>query len=298
LTLASTVSFDEGYADLEMHLVNRSGRAIPSHFKKGDAAILICDARGTPVLPNESAKEFCVGWRFWGADEWGVLLPDKESTGYKSGGTGSYRLSGQYALHAGRDYTLLSAVRLRETDALVVAAPITFHMHNPYRASDRMQGPRNPEPSPAVPRRRPEDWSQYERFAGKTFEGLVLRAHLGDSLKLDVALENSSRKSILIRKWKGVSDYHLLLRDGLGKSVPMTAKGRQFFQHSTLLDIHDLKPGEQIVAALPLAELFEIENPGDYTVLASLPVIGDVDAVLTAAPVRVRVEPKTPTPKK
>ena len=35
---------------------------------------------------------------------------------------------------------------------------------------------------------------------------------------------------------------------------------------------------------LPLDRLFEMKGPGDYTVLASLPVVGDVDAVLTAGP--------------
>jgi len=63
----------------------------------------------------------------------------------------------------------------------------------------------------------------------------------------------------------------------------------KFFQGGELLDIGRLKPNEAIHASLPLAELFAIQAPGEYTVLASLPVIGDVDAVLTARAVKIRV---------
>ena len=55
------------------------------------------------------------------------------------------------------------------------------------------------------------------------------------------------------------------------------------------MDIRKLKPGEAIRASMPLAELFAIQAPGEYTVLVSLPVIGNVDAVLTAKLVKIRV---------
>jgi len=41
-----------------------------------------------------------------------------------------------------------------------------------------------------------------------------------------------------------------------------------------------------------------MKAPGDYTVLASLPVVGEVDAVLTAAPVKVRIGAEPPVRKK
>ncbi len=49
---------------------------------------------------------------------------------------------------------------------------------------------------------------------------------------------------------------------------------------------------------MPINELFDMKAPGEYTVLVSLPVIGDVDAVLTTAPVKVRVDAKSPAQKK
>ena len=55
------------------------------------------------------------------------------------------------------------------------------------------------------------------------------------------------------------------------------------------LEIRDLKPGEAIAASLPLTDLFDMQTPGEYTLLVSLPVIGDVDAVLTAAPIKFRI---------
>jgi len=62
--------------------------------------------------------------------------------------------------------------------------------------------------------------------------------------------------------------------------------------------MHDLKPEERIEATLPIHDLFEMKAPGDYTVLASLPVVGEVDAVLTAAPVKVRIGAEPPVRKK
>jgi hypothetical protein len=50
-----------------------------------------------------------------------------------------------------------------------------------------------------------------------------------------------------------------------------------------------LKPGEAIEATLPLSEFFDFKARGDYTALVSLPVLGDVDAVLTAAPINIHV---------
>ena len=110
-------------------------------------------------------------------------------------------------------------------------------------------------------------------------------------MSLKVSLHNRSKEPILIKKWKGESDYELLVRDPAGKPVAMTEKGKKFFACGQMLDIRDLKPGEAITATLPLGELFDFDfkAPGQYTILASLPVLGDVDAVLTASPLKVRI---------
>jgi hypothetical protein len=298
LTLESTISGDE-YADLRMELVNRSGRRIQAHFEKGDETILIRDRRGNPVLANESSKAYAPGWSFRGEDTWGVLHPRGGDAPDDSGATGSYRLSGQYPLRAGNDYQLLCAVSLREGNALVVAAPLAFRAPIPYRheAERPENGPSNPKALPTAPEAKGARWREYERFAGKTYEGLALQAHATQSLQLDVELRNASKEPILVKKWKGDSDFELLVRDAFGNSAPMTEKGKNFFGGGTLLEIRALKPGEAITASLPLTELFDMTAPGEYTVLASLPVIGDVDAVLTAAPVKIRVDSQPRVPK-
>ena len=72
----------------------------------------------------------------------------------------------------------------------------------------------------------------------------------------------------------------------------MTEKGKTFFGGGSAIDTRQLKPKETIDQSIPLVGLFDMKTPGEYTVLASLPVVGDVDAVLTAAPVKIRVDRK------
>jgi hypothetical protein len=304
LTLEGRIGNVDGYATLGLDLVNRSGHPIPAQIKKGDDTILIRDSREDPVIPNKRAKDdYLADWssKHWSSkrgEETDVLYPRGDAVGDDTGASGGYGLSAMYPLRAGSDYTVLAAVSLREANALVAAAPVVFRAPIPYRHEPETPEtrPLKPTPAPTVPEAQDERWQEYERFAGKTFEGLALQAHATASLQLDIELHNSSKEPILVKKWKGDSDYELLVRDASGRSASMTEKGKKFFGGGALLEIRDLKPGEAITASLPLTELFEMQTPGEYTVLASLPVIGDVDAVLTAAPIKVRVEAK-PTPK-
>ena len=80
----------------------------------------------------------------------------------------------------------------------------------------------------------------------------------------------------------------MLIRDSTGKPVGLTEKGKKFFAGGKLLDIRDLKPDAAVEATLPLESLFAVKPSGEYEVLISLPVLGDVDAILIAAPVKVR----------
>jgi hypothetical protein len=142
-----------------------------------------------------------------------------------------------------------------------------------------------------------QQWQAVSRFAGKPFEGLQLDAAAnrdsvppGKPVEITLALRNRSGEPILVKKWQGDSDYEHLVRDAADKPVPLSEGGKMFFQTGSRLDIRELKPGESITAALPVAGLFAFPATGEYTVLASLPVLGDVDAVLTANPVQIHVE--------
>ena len=128
------------------------------------------------------------------------------------------------------------------------------------------------------------------RFAGKPFEGLQLNASVDDSLRLNISLTNVAGEAIAITKWKGDSDYEIRVRGPNGKPVSLTEHGKEFFARRRILDVRHLNPGKSITAAIPIGELFVMRDPGEYTLLASLPVIGDVDAVLTAKPLKIRVQ--------
>ncbi|MGA2030785.1 MAG: hypothetical protein ABSG68_00885 [Thermoguttaceae bacterium] len=143
-----------------------------------------------------------------------------------------------------------------------------------------------------------EHVSAIRQFAGKPFGSLLLRATAKNPPDLNIQLVNYGKEPVVVAKWKGDSEYLVRVSDGEGKDVPMTDRGKKFFGHGELLDIRTLQPDEAIEATLPISELFDMRAPGEYTVLTSLPVVGDVDAVLTAAPITIRIpEAKRPHPK-
>jgi hypothetical protein len=234
-------------------------------------------------------------------------------------GSVCYWLSAIYPLQPGCRYTAISAINLTDPKKLalppalptgvVVAKPVEFSIpegdFSPtpsgiFIGHDDRETPKpKPRPTPTskpsttATTTRPltfdQQFEQAGRFAGKPFDGLVLEASLGKPAEIKIVLRNCAGKEILVTKWKGDSDYEVLIRGPAGKLVELTEKGRKFFQSGELLDIRTMKPKETIHSSLSLAQLFAIQAPGEYTVLVSLPVIGDVDAVLTATPVKLRV---------
>ena len=151
-----------------------------------------------------------------------------------------------------------------------------------------------------IPKQRPSlrDWVVLRRFAGKAFGDLFLTASEAKRSELKVSLVNQGKRSIIVKKWEGSAGYDVQVRSADGKPVPLSEKGKTVFQGGASLDIRELKPQEKIEQSMPINELFDMKAPGEYTVLVSLPVIGDVDAVLTTAPVKVRVDAKSPAQKK
>ena len=230
LTLESSIGDNNHYAVLGMELVNRSGRPVPAHLKKGDDTVLIRDSRGDAVLPNESAKDDSPDWGFVRGEQSGILHPRGTSPGTTPAPAAAMPLV-PYIPFAGTDYNLLAAVSLREANALVVGGPVAFRLRNPYSpwtATPHVEAI-TPKPLPNVPQAFGQRWQEYERFAGKEFEGLLLQSHATSSLQLDVSLQNCSHEPILVKKWKGDSDYQILVRDPSGKPAAMTEKGKKFF---------------------------------------------------------------------
>ena len=272
-----------------------------------DQLHLACDSRGTPVIPDETGRRH--------AGYGGFSYPGN----HPEAGRDYHSLSAIYPLQPGCRYTIISAVNLmdlkkldlppRLASGVVVAKPVQFSMpegdFSPtpggiFIGHDNRETPK-PKPSPApcpepgnaatttAPLTFDQRWEQAHRFAGKPFAGLRLEALVGKMAAFKVILRNCSDKEILVKKWKGESDYEVLVRDPTGKSASLTEKGKRFFAGGNLLDIRELKPGDAVEATLPLGSLFLAKTPGEYEVIISLPIVGDVDAVLTAAPVKVQL---------
>jgi hypothetical protein len=297
--------------------------------------ILIRDSHGMPVLTNWG--DGCLGQFGWCEAAMSRSRPGdgRSKSQYHSLDTFSvYKaydgedLSLSYHLVPGERYTLLAAVGVNHNHSgdfvpcewLLVAPPVTFVAPTenvisrgapigkfllPWGGS-RGLGPEEqsaletaPAPRPALSAER--QWELSSRFAGMPFHGLILEASASTYDKLFVTLRTCTKQWALIKKWSEGSDYEILVRDSQGRSVQLTDKGKRFFQGGRTLDGYQLAEGDAIKAILPIRDLFEMHAPGEYTVLASLPVIGDtIDAVLTAAPVKIRIDtPKAePQPKK
>ena len=257
-----------------------------------DPIILLRDAAGHAVPANESIRGVGahVGFPFSLA-----LAPGASTPGDR------FPLSLVYDLRPGAKYTLLAAASPyygQPGAPIAVANPLTFSVPT---AADQWAAPAG-KPSVAPPQdvvaTVPQTWESLSRFAGKEFEGLQLEAKAGvqaakpgEATTLSVVLRDRGNELILVKKWKGESDYEILIRDAAGKDISLTEKGKRFFETGDQLDTRELKPGEAISATLPLSELFDLKTPGQYTVLASLPVLGDVDAVLTASPIKLEIKP-------
>jgi hypothetical protein len=72
----------------------------------------------------------------------------------------------------------------------------------------------------------------------------------------------------------------------------MSSAGKETIKSAHIIEGIELPPGHELTNTLSLEALFEIERPGEYTVLATLPVVGDVDALLAATPITFRVKAK------
>jgi hypothetical protein len=294
-----------GFSDraLKITLENSLGAPFGEELASAETTVLVRDSRGVPVFPVE------LGGRRGAARKDNLYrftpvageIPTKVSSEAKLW----VPICQQYPILPGARYTFMAAVRLkgRRTE-LLVAGPTTWLAHisgTDPNASDesrietrRLRSLAASTPAVAAP---DEQWRTLSRFAGKCYGGLLLQAAISRPGELSVTLTNQAREPIVVKKWEGSSGYEVLVRGPSGLATPLTWKGEQCFEGGGMLNSRQLKPRDTLVTMLPIGELFDMWVPGEYTALASLPVIGDVDAVLTAAPVKIRIKPKPPMPK-
>ena len=281
-------------ARLDLTLKNGTSGPIDRRIKPRGGIVIVRDSKsGVTMLPcdDDGARE-----PYWGSTIGGapMLAPGDAAA------NDSAYLDGRH-LRPGRTYTVLAAATFdRETDHVngtttVVAPPIGFREAEPYINANHAPAPLNGAghlPAPLVEQTPEKQWKLLSRFSGRAFGGLLLKAALKGTDSITVELRNQTRESSKIVRWNGESEYDIILRDCAGRFMPMTEKGKRFFNRGKFLDIRWLKAGQSTVETFSLCGLFETRVPGDYTALISLPVFGQVDAVLTAAPITVNVPKK------
>jgi hypothetical protein len=309
--LTSSVEHQIDNVFLATTLVSSDGHPIKPWLRSTDCKdamlVFLLDDQGQPVLRNGNARAapFC-----WSTGYDPVL---RQATDMRNllalDCQGGGRLSYFYSLRGGRRYSLFCASYLTgEPQGMVVARPIRFTMPTAdegrryplktgrdQRVVLRTSADVMP---PAIPDRN-EQWKMFERFAGKSFENLRLDASITDEhesssrpLIMNVALTNCSNESVGLTKWKGSAGFIIHVRDSSNREIELSESGKKLLGDTVAPTTCHLGPGNTVQARLPIKGLFDLRTPGDYTVLVSLPVLGDVDAVLTAAPVKLSVVAK------
>jgi hypothetical protein len=279
--------FVNGHLIQQIRMKNIAGPRVCAR----DEVVLIHDSGGRPLLKNAGGR--CI-WplAFSEGGENGPLGPLKL--------TNPYPLGLVYHFRPGESYTALAAANVdhspnqNKRDGLVVARPLTFSLPDPDSNCGVTSGRELAEKSPAsqsassTPKSAERHWQTLSRFAGKPTDGLLLEASVAASGQLVVTLRNGGAW-IIVAKWSGDSGYEILVRDPAGKIIPLAGSRTKSPEDGGILNVVSLGRGEEISARLPVDELFAMKAPGEYTALVSLPVLGDVDAVLTAAPIKIRI---------
>jgi hypothetical protein len=269
---------------------NRSGHVFGPELASAETTVLVRDSRGKPMFPIVAG------------DDDGQVIERLDATGFEPAhskdAVAMPRFPRRYPIIPREPYTMLAAVRLRgNPTAFAVAEPRTFvrSVSDEFGVESISDG--NGRPAHAVPKPTPSNrgnWDYLLRFAGKPFGDLQLTAEQPNPDALKVSLVNLGKKSIIVKKWEGIAGYDVQVRSAEGKPLPLTEKGKVQFQGGGALDTCDLMPQHKIEETIPIRDLFEMQSPGVYSVLVSLPVVGEVDAVLTAAPVKIHIGVKSP----
>jgi hypothetical protein len=291
-SLAAQTIQSDGRVQLRLNLTNSNARSVvvaPARDRSGQTVVLVRDERGL-ILPHNSTERLY-------EPQWQSVIAKEDETTIQ-GNIGrraycSYDLGLSYPLGDGDRYTALASVWLsaEEGQQLVVAKPLDFQVLGSRIAASNGKSSNQParrdEPWPSDPKARR---GVLQRFAGKAYRGLKLDAGIADSGVLKITLTNCGSRPLAVSKEPAISGYDVIVVDRKGIPVPWTRQGERRFRDVCKIERVALEPTEALKETVALRELFKLEPSGEYTALASLPVIGDVDAVLTAAPVKIKID--------
>jgi hypothetical protein len=97
--------------------------------------------------------------------------------------------------------------------------------------------------------------------------------HVGAPVEVNLALVNRSNVTIQIGQRSIVFDWHYDLTHEDGSQVPMTRYGeegrRSIESGPPGAVLRTLAPGERLTAAIPLHEIFILDQPGKYRLVVS-----------------------------
>jgi hypothetical protein len=295
---------DLAMGGLSFELRSRAGNHQSGRHVDMETTLLVRDAEGKPVAPMENERGLPKSRELYNTP---VQMGSGNSRLREDAGPVfvSRDLNG-YPVVVGQQYTVLAAFDFKDKKTrTIVAPPLTVTPQPSWRAAIATVEKRTGDGARSQGAAALHGgslsvghWESLAPFADKAFEGLILKAFDAKGGGLKVVLTNCADRPLIVKKWELGSGFGVLVRDQSGAEVRLSEAGRKYFQAGKSLQMALLKPRETIEQFIPITELFDMKTPGEYIVLASLPVIGDVDAVLTAAPVRIRVDQKPTEPKK
>jgi hypothetical protein len=298
LSLKSEVKRDYGHGVyLTSRLVNQNDKAfVPqsSRYTSLDRSlILVTDESGRFLPTNRSTS----------IDD--LASPYYTRQTIPVGGTGNpcdYPLHLLFPLRAGNSYTVLIAQNAwsKSGDSIAVGRPLAFTVPDKnyatcFRSDSVAAVPCFARKPVAHPPTITERWSVLLHHAGEPFDGIDLKARVlgqvvptGKQIQVGVSFQNAAGHPVCIRRLSGEAAYDVLIRNvASGEITELPIENR--LQATLWVDTRTLGSGEIVNEMLHLDELNKIQKQGDYEVLIAMSLVGDVDAVYVAKPLRVRV---------
>ena len=303
---------------ITLSIRNVSGRA--AFFVNDTAVVPEVWVRNDKGVPARLAPR---GVRFYGGprsnlgvfgSEFGEIVRSGSARGY------DFPLSEYFVLDNAARYTIVATKRVevaadpnaRRRRFWLVARPLVVDLRSAaQRSSHTGKQAENASGTHPLAANEPadKDWTAAAAKAGKPVDGFFLeaidspvapgKAELVVSLVCETATDGSYDS--LPEAASIPTNYRLLLRDSAGKSVRRLQSAPSSFREESRDEKERnvfLHPGYAIGAMIPLREYFEMERPGEYWVMASLPSPKGGRPNWVAEPVKVRVDVKVAVPKK
>jgi hypothetical protein len=118
----------------------------------------------------------------------------------------------------------------------------------------------------------------------------------GSEVRIEVTLRNVSGRQIAMPKSDEGGDYLVEVRDGKGRMARDTELGRKLKDPGTVrvssAPLYPLKPQESLKDEIAVGKLYEVSNPGEYTISVARPIPEELGTgVVKSNTITVTVKP-------